>query len=149
MRATFILAWVLLGCGEPPAPAPVASTSPGTVTTARGLYRLTWAPVPAPLPMGELFEVRSTVVDAASGAPVEVGSVLVDARMPEHGHGMATRPVADPGRCEDPSKPETCRHDGGVHVMRGMKFHMPGKWTITFDVVGPAGKDHAEVGFTL
>ena len=29
--------------------------------------------------MGELFEVRSTVVDAASGAPVEVGSVLVDA----------------------------------------------------------------------
>jgi hypothetical protein len=144
-----LLLWAMVACGGEPAPAETKASAPGTVTTARGLYRVTWAPVPAPLPLGDLFEVRSTVVDAASGAPLEVGSVLVDARMPEHGHGMATKPVADPGACEDASKADTCRHDGGVYVMRGMKFHMPGNWTLVFDVSGPAGSDRAEVEFTL
>jgi hypothetical protein len=56
--------------------------------------------------------------------------------MPEHGHGMATRPETTP----DPA---------GGFVTRGMKFHMPGNWVYSFVVEGPAGRDRAEVAVRL
>lgn len=123
--------------GAEEAPAPVREG-----VTAAGRYRLKWRPSPDPIPLSALFEVETTVVDAVTGAPVEVGAVRVDARMPEHGHGMATRPEADSGDCDAAG---VCRHPGGVYRTRGMKFHMPGEWVLSFDVEGPAGPDRLEV----
>jgi hypothetical protein len=108
--------------------------------TKNGLYRVSWRPVPDPIVLSELFTVEATVTDAA-GVPVEDGVVRIDARMPQHGHGMATKPEDDPGVCDAEGK---CRHPGGVYRTRGMKFHMPGDWTVTFDVKGPAGEDRLE-----
>jgi hypothetical protein len=139
---------VLLGCSgtpggtagstgaAPQAPAAAAASVP----TRNGLYRVEWHTVPDPIVLSELFEVEATVTDKA-GNPVEDGTVRIDARMPQHGHGMATRPEDDPGECDAAGK---CRHPGGVYRTRGMKFHMPGDWTVTFDVVGPAGEDRLE-----
>lgn len=90
--------------------------------------------------MGELFEVEAVLTDAKTGAPIEDATVRIDARMPQHGHGMATRPEDDPGTCDAAG----CRHPGGRYVTRGMKFHMPGDWALTFDVDGPAGPDRLE-----
>jgi hypothetical protein len=94
--------------------------------------------------MGELFSVSTTLMDA-EGKPLEQGSVSVDARMPQHGHGMTTRPVADPGRCEG----TVCSHPEGIYRMDGMKFHMQGEWTVVFTVEGPAGPDQAEARYRL
>lgn len=144
MAGTRVTRWgmtvaLLAGCvrGAEQAPAPVREG-----VTVEGRYRLAWRTVPDPIPLSALFDLETTVVDAATGAPVEVGAVRVDARMPDHGHGMATRPLADPGVCDAAG---ACRHPGGVYRTRGMKFHMPGEWVLSFDVEGPAGPGRLEV----
>lgn len=117
---------LLLACGEAPG-----------ARTEGGLYLIEWTTSPAPLPLNELFELRATVRDAKTGQPVEDATVDVDALMPQHGHGMTTKPEAV---CAlDP-----CRHPGGAYVTRGMKLHMPGEWTLHFNVHGPAGEDHLD-----
>ncbi|MCK6529151.1 FixH family protein [Myxococcota bacterium] len=106
-----------------PSPPPPPGATEGLTT--RGLYRVRYETEPSPIPLGQLFTVRTTVTDAASGVPVTGGTVSVNARMPDHGHGMETAPESAPG---DPT--------AGEYVTRGMKFHMPGSWTLTVDVGG-------------
>jgi hypothetical protein len=116
------------------------------VTTKQGAYVLDWGPQPDPIVAGELFTVRVSLRDAATGAPVEDATVQVDARMPQHGHGMATRPEDDRGSCDGAGR---CLHPGGVYLTRGMKFHMPGEWTLSFQVDGPRGRDHGDARYAL
>ena len=141
----------LLACGSAPE-SPTPSTSPGAtapgpnaapaepVATARKLYRVQWRSIPDPPPLSTLFEVEVTVTDP-DGKPVEDAKVTVDATMPQHGHGMATKPEQDPGVCDAAG---ACRHPGGRYRTRGMKFHMPGEWKLRIDVEGPSGTDHLE-----
>ncbi len=146
------------GGGAPsgvPSQVSVERAAPGAPDTAQGSltrnrrYLLSWVPAPSPIPTSELFEVRVSLRDATSGAPVTDGTVRVDARMPQHGHGMATRPVDDPGVCTGSGDAMTCTHPEGIYVTRGMKFHMPGEWTLSFAVDGPAGPDQLELRTTL
>ncbi len=143
---------VMLGCGEAPSEAvgTPAAVEVGLPTRA-GLYRLQWSSDPSPVPFNTLFAVK-TVLLSASGAPVQAGTVVVDARMPQHGHGMPTHPVAEPGVCTPPAADggaEVCTHPDGVYTMSGMKMHMQGEWVIHFDVTGPAGNDSLDVHYTL
>ncbi|MES2639699.1 MAG: FixH family protein [Myxococcota bacterium] len=152
-----IALFVLLACGAPSTeaptapstPVPVPAAAPATDTaplvTARKLYRVTWRTEPTPPPLSTLFEIEATLTDAA-GTPVPDATVRIDARMPQHGHGMATKPEDDPGVCDTSG---VCTHADGVYRTRGMKFHMPGEWTLRFDVEGPAGTDHLEVPLRL
>jgi hypothetical protein len=55
---------------------------------------------------------------------------VVDARMPQHGHGMETKPKLREGEPVD-----------GIYLTDGFKFHMPGEWTVTVAVTGPLGED--------
>lgn len=134
---------LMLACAGP---APVldglppgidAPTGGAARPTQHGLYRLAWAPAPSPLPTSALFELEVTLTDA-EGRPVEDAKVWADAKMPQHGHGMTTKPEPDPGQCTPDG---ACRHPGGRYVVRGMKFHMPGDWVLEFEVHGPAGRD--------
>lgn len=150
---------LLLACGGPgPAtltppgvtPAAVTAATSNEVRTAGGRYTLTWATDASPLPFNALFSVRSVLRDR-SGAPVTNGSVVVDASMPQHGHGMSTHPIANPGVClpTPQNGPLACTHPDGVYVSDGMKFHMAGEWVLHFDVAGPLGDDTADVHYTL
>lgn len=136
--------WLLFGCKVFAPEAPPPKENGGDLSTVQGKYHLSWKVIPDPVVVGELFEVETRVVDA-DGKEVEGGSVTVDARMPQHGHGMATAPEADPGVCEA----EICKHPGGVYRTRGMKFHMMGEWTVTFVIEGPAGTDKAQARYNL
>lgn len=156
--------WLLLACGGTTPENRLRSEEhqdPMEIKTEAGKYRLTWQSLPSPVPMGDLFVVETTLKDK-EGKPLENGTVRVDARMPAHGHGMATRPLAALPVCaesraeaelraavEAGSLPEGCSYPGGKYKMEGMKFHMPGEWTIRFDVTGPAGADHAELRYAL
>ncbi len=145
---TLLLA--LLACqGAPPAATSVVQVAPlpgvDPAPTALKLYTVTWKTDPRPLPLSTLFEIEATLTDA-KGAPVEDAKVRIDARMPQHGHGMATRPEDDEGVCDAAG---ACTHPGGVYRTRGMKFHMPGEWSLRFDVDGPAGTDHLLVPVQL
>lgn len=130
----------LAACKAPP------TRRANEVTTSHGAYILSYTVEPSPIRPSELFSITTRVFDAKSGQAVEDATVTVDARMPQHGHGMSTKPEADRGECDAGG---TCRHPGGTYVTRGMKFHMPGEWTLTFAVDGPHGMDRAELVYTL
>lgn len=142
----FLLA--ILGCSEAPtaspppsSPAEAAPAVQAPLPTSRKLYQVTWRTEPSPPPLSTLFEIEATVTDP-SGAPITDATVRIDATMPQHGHGMATKPENDPGVCDATG---ACAHPDGRYRTRGMKFHMPGEWTLRFDVEGPKGTDHLEV----
>lgn len=121
----------------------IAPADPTRVRTRNGLYEVTLT-LPQPVPLAELFSVSVLVRDGKSGAPVETATVEVDARMPQHGHGMATRPEADPGTCAP-----TCTHPGGKYVTSGMKFHMPGDWVVSVSVAGERGHDTVDIPVSM
>ncbi len=134
-----ILLLGLLACGGGEAPplkeaavaaAPVVG-APSELLTRAGRYRIVWSTAPVPLPLSELFVIKARVTDA-DGAPVSGVTLTVDASMPQHGHGMATRP-------------ETNEVGPGEFETKGMKFHMPGAWTVHFAVSGPRGTDRVDV----
>ena len=99
-----------------------------TRTSAAGLYRGTIRPQGDSIPQGRLH--RWTLhLENSAGQPIEVAQIVVDGGMPQHGHGL-------------PTKPRVTRHLGaGDHVVEGMKFNMGGWWVVTFRVSASAGQD--------
>ena len=93
-----------------------------------GLYRGTIHPQGDSIPQGRLQ--RWTLhLETASGAPIDTASVLVDGGMPQHGHGL-------------PTKPRVTRALGnGDHLVEGMKFNMGGCWVVKFRVNATPGSD--------
>ena len=93
-----------------------------------GAYRATIRPQGDSIPRNRLH--RWTLhLETAAGAPVDSGTVAVDGGMPQHGHGLPTRP-------------RVTRHAGqGDHVVDGMKFNMGGWWVVKFRVAAAAGTD--------
>jgi len=68
-------------------------------------------------------------VSSAAGAPVRQAKIAVDGGMPQHGHGLPTRP-------------QVSRELGdGTYLLEGMKFSMPGWWEIKLAIAAPEGTD--------
>ena len=61
--------------------------------------------------------------------PVQGAEIAVSADMPEHLHGMTTRPVVS--ETDDP----------GLYLIRGVNFHMPGYWEVTLDISGAGSRN--------
>jgi hypothetical protein len=93
-----------------------------------GRYRATIHPQGDPIPKGRLQ--RWTLhLETAAGAPVDSAAVGVDGGMPQHGHGL-------------PTKPRVTRALGnGDHLVEGMKFNMGGWWVVKFRVTAAPGTD--------
>lgn len=85
--------------------------------SARGRYLFTLTPRPERPGVGSLFSVVTEVRDALTGDVVEDARFTLDATMPEHGHGMMTRPVHR-------------ELGGGRYLSEGMKLHMHGRWEL-------------------
>lgn len=56
-------------------------------------------------------------------------NITLAATMPEHMHGMTTKPIISQGNKE------------GEFIIEGMNFHMPGWWELTLDVDGYGSRD--------
>jgi hypothetical protein len=99
-----------------------------TRTSAGGHYRATIHPQGDSIPQGRLQ--RWTLhLETAAGAPVDSAVVKVDGGMPQHGHGL-------------PTKPRVTRSLGsGDHLVEGLKFNMSGWWEVRFRVSASAGRD--------
>jgi hypothetical protein len=113
--------------------------------TQSSYYRVALAVSPEPPALGEFFDVVVTVKDR-DGVAIEDAKVTVNARMPQHNHGMETEPVPVPGDCAAGPR---CRFAGGEYRSKGFKFHMGGQWTITVDVEGPEGTDNASFVYDM
>jgi hypothetical protein len=99
-----------------------------TRTSAGGLYRATIKPQGDSIPQGKLHR-WVLHLETASGAPVDACEITVDGGMPQHGHGL-------------PTKPRVTRDLGnGDHLVDGMKFNMGGWWVVKFRVASTSGTD--------
>ena len=82
-----------------------------------GAWRLRYWPTPDPIPRNELFELD---VELVSADP-DIAITAVDARMPEHRHGMSLRP-------------QLHALGAGRYRVEGLLFHMSGFWELFFRV---------------
>ena len=103
-------------------------------------YEVEMALDPAEPALGELLMARATVY-LRTGEVVPNANVTLDARMPQHEHGMETRPIPRPGAC--PPEGGRCLFADGIYEADGFKFHMAGAWTLNVDIDGPNGRDNA------
>jgi len=124
---TLLAAGTLTGCmlfAKPPRDLDYSRTR----TSEGGHYRATIHPQGDSIPQGRLH--RWTLhLETAAGAPVDSAVVAVDGGMPQHGHGL-------------PTKPRVTRELGnGDHLVEGMKFNMGGWWVVKFRVAAAEGRD--------
>ena len=153
MRTCFIvllLSTVLLGaCSSPSAPSPMAGQTPAVTRPANldlattqpshgGKFTVSYKSDLDPVTINKLHTWTVHVADSA-GKPVDNATVAIDGGMPEHNHGMPTQPIVTP-------------IGSGDYRSEGMKFQMPGWWTVTItvtDTVGFAQPDSATFNLLL
>jgi hypothetical protein len=99
-----------------------------TRTSEGGAYRATIRPLGDSIPQGRLHS-WTLHLETADGRPVDDASVAVDGGMPQHGHGLPTRPRVAPAA------------GNGDHLVEGMRFNMGGWWVVKFRVRSAAGDD--------
>ena len=87
-----------------------------------GDFLVSVAERPDPVPLNELhaWTVR---VETADGEAVEGATIEIDGGMPMHDHGLPTAPRV------------TAVLGGGNYLLEGMKFQMPGRWTVRLTIV--------------
>ncbi len=78
------------------------------------------------IPFNKIFSMVVTVKSGGGEAAALGEAPSVDAMMPEHQHGMNTKPVVE-------------NQSPGVYKVTGMLFHMPGLWTLTVTFPGDGG----------
>jgi hypothetical protein len=93
-----------------------------------GIYRGTIRPQGDTIPQGRLYS-WTLHLETSVGESVDVATVDVDGGMPQHRHGLPTRPRV------------TRQLGNGDHVVEGMKFNMGGWWVVKFRVRSDAGSD--------
>ena len=125
-RISWILLLLLAGCAAlPPSPA---SSGPDLSLTHWSPHRhflITLIP-PANIPVQEIHSWQ-VKVETPDGKPLTKALVYMNGGMPEHGHGLPTRPVVTGEIAE------------GIYRVEGVKFSMAGWWEILVAVQkGPA-----------
>ena len=107
----------------------------GPRATRAGLYRVTLEPV-EPLAKRKLQKVQVRVLDATA-RPVDGASITVDGGMPQHGHGLPTRPRM------------TRRLEDGRYEIDGVRFNMGGWWEFKLAIRAAAGTDSVTFNLNL
>ena len=77
------------------------------------------------------------VLYTAAGAPLSGARMSVVGGMPDHNHGLPTLPVV------------TGEITPGHYLLEGVRFHMPGRWLLTFSVISDQGSESATLEFRL
>lgn len=98
-----------------------------TQTSAAQMYRVTMTPAES-IKVGKLHSWNIQVM-TADGKPVDSARISVDGGMPQHGHGLPTKPLV------------TRQLGEGRHLVEGMKFNMGGWWVVKFEVASSQGSD--------
>jgi hypothetical protein len=110
------------------APVPPASEfGLGPRTSGAGLYTATLIPAEFLRPR-KLQTVQVAIADSG-GQPIENADIGIDGGMPQHGHGLPTRP-------------RVTRYVGnGVYEIEGVRFNMGGWWEFKLSIATASGTD--------
>lgn len=135
--AATAFALIALGFGQRAA-APVAlppdAAWQSELTSHDGTYVVRCRIEPEDFEVGDMFELR-VEVRRADGEALDA-QLAVDARMPEHGHGMNREPII-------------ARGDGGGFTAENLLFHMPGYWEVYLDLTRGAVTERTQFSLDL
>lgn len=121
---SLVAALALSGCMTPPPSLDLSLKHP----SEQGKYVVTLEP-PATAPALNQIHSWQVKVASAGGAPVTAAKIAVDGGMPQHGHGLPTRPLVRQQVAD------------GTYLLEGMKFSMTGWWEIKLALQAPEGAD--------
>jgi hypothetical protein len=105
-----------------------------TRLSAQGVYQATILPDAQPIPVNKIH-TWVLHLETPDGQPLNAAEITVDGDMPQHGHGLPTRPLV------------TENLGGGDYRVEGMKFQMGGWWVIDFYITADGVSD--KVSFNL
>jgi hypothetical protein len=111
-------------CAAPPTNLDLALTR--TTVDHKFIVRLDPPATPAAINQIHTWKIKLT---SASGMPIEHAQIAVDGGMPQHGHGLPTRPQV------------TQDLGDGNYLLEGMKFSMTGWWEIKLAIQSNEGAD--------
>ena len=130
LNAVVLLAAVATGCSGAP------RDWQATRTTEGGAYKVTVEPGLDPIAINRIHE-WTLHVETADGRVVENAKIVVDGGMPEHQHGLPTRP-------------EVTEYLGdGDYLVEGMKFNMTGFWELQVSIEAGGVRDVATFELVL
>ena len=107
----------------------------GPRTSASGRYVATLEPA-TPLRPRQMQTVRVIVRDA-EGQAIDEARISIDGGMPQHGHGLPTRPRVTSSLGE------------GIYEIEGVRFNMGGWWQFTLAIAGSRGADTVTFNLNL
>jgi hypothetical protein len=96
--------------------------------TADGKFVVTLQPPTTPPAINQMHS-WTVLVNTPANLPVSQALITIDGGMPQHGHGLPTRPQARPTA------------DAGTYLIEGMKFSMTGWWEIKLAIQTPGSAD--------
>ena len=112
------------GCMSAPPNLDLSLTRPSVANK----YVVTLQPPATPAAINQLHSWQVRVASPA-GTPVAHARIAVDGGMPQHGHGLPTRPQV------------TQELPDGNYLIEGMKFSMTGWWELKLAIDSPEGAD--------
>ena len=107
----------------------------GPRDSAKHVYKATLQPR-QPLRLRQLQTVPVLIVDG-SGRPIDGAALAIDGGMPEHAHGLPTRPRVSRSL------------GGGMYEIEGLRFSMGGWWELKLAIDSPAGTDSVTFNLSL
>ena len=119
--------FLLAACAS--APAPVLDWSLDK-QTKEGKFRVALIS-PDPEPPLQQIHAWSIRLMRPDGTPIEKGLVYLNGGMPDHGHGLPTRPMT------------VGEIAPGVYRVEGVKFNMPGRWELIVAIQANGTEDFA------
>ena len=103
--------------------------------SAAGRYTAVLKPAES-LRTRKLQKIEVAIVDA-NGNAVDGAEITIDGGMPQHAHGL-------------PTKPRVTKSLGsGVYVIEGVRFNMGGWWEFKVAIAGKAGNDTVTFNLAL
>lgn len=101
--------------------APESLDTATTRLSDQGIFNVSYNSSISPIRINQIHE-WTIHVESSDGQLFEQVAISIDGGMPQHGHGLPTEPrmTQDLGN--------------GDYLVEGMKFNMPGWWTVTFNI---------------
>lgn len=107
-----------------------------TMMSKQGGFKVTYNSEPEVMPIGQIISWKLKV-QTSDGKPVTDAVITVEGDMPEHGHGLPTAPKV------------TQNIGDGTYLVGGIKFSMPGWWTMTFTIKSGGKTDNVTFNLQL
>jgi len=101
-----------------------------------GLFRVSYVSSENVVPVNKMHQ-WTLHVETADGELIENATITVDGDMPEHGHGLPTRPQV------------TEYLGNGDYLVEGLKFQMGGWWVMDFTITANSQTDAVHFNMNL